>query len=178
MARNFSVLKNKGFTLIELMVVVSIVVIFSMLATIGWRKSQNNLALERSSVKLTQDIRKALDLSLSGTWFQCASGKISGYGIYFATVAPNSYLIFADCNGNNTYDAGDGAVQTISLESGVVISQISKDPLSIMFLPPNPAVFFNNGQSPGSQETITVSAVGSSETKTISINSNGVASIQ
>ncbi len=180
MARNLTVL-NKGFTLIELLVVIGIMVLLSLLVTINWRGSQNNLALQRSAVKVSQDIKRTAELSLRGQPFSCATGSITGYGIYFMS-ASSSYIIFADCNNNQRYDAGpagDGIAETLALEAGVVILAVSQNPLSIVFIPPDPAVWINQSQSPSASFTITLALQNNpSVTKSITINSKAVVSIQ
>jgi len=73
--------------------------------------------------------------------------KISGYGIFFDQNIPTSYIIFAECNDNNTYNAEiDGIVEAVQLERGIQIQSVSPGPqISIVFIPPVPSVFIQPG---------------------------------
>ena len=186
MARNLTILKKQtGFTLVELLVVIGIVALLSALVTINWRGSQDNLALQRSAVKVSQDIKRAAELSLRGQSFSCATGSITGYGIYFDIASPNSYLIFADCNNDQTYNAGpagDGVIPNAvaPLESGVIISAVTSSAVSIVFVPPDPTVTIKNGSGAALLSAqITLSLQNNpSSTKVMTVNSKGVVSIQ
>lgn len=183
MARDISILKQeeRGFTLIELLVAIAIVILLTGIITPSWKTSQDSLALQRSAVKVSQDVKRTSELALRAQWFSCATGRISGYGIYFSVSSPNSYIIFADCNNNQTYNAGaDGVVETINLESRIAIVAASQNAFSVVFIPPDPAVFVKDqsgAQLPGAQLTLATQS-NSSNVKSIGINGKGVVSIQ
>jgi prepilin-type N-terminal cleavage/methylation domain-containing protein len=93
---------EKGITLIEIIVVIFIIGIFSVILVSDFPKIQRQFALSRAAYKLGQDIRRAEDLGLSGV--QMASG-IKGYGIFLNTfLVPNQYIIYADVNGDQKYN--------------------------------------------------------------------------
>ncbi|MDP2637409.1 MAG: prepilin-type N-terminal cleavage/methylation domain-containing protein [bacterium] len=168
----------KGFTLIELLVVSGIVVLLTGLMVPSWRSEEGALALERAAAKISQDIEHTKDLSLQAKWFECETGKIAGYGVYFTSNA-TSYVIFADCNNNQRYDSGtDGVVENVSMESAVRISSVSEGAFGLVIVPPDPAVYLKAGVDTLTSAEIIVSAESGGAQKTITINQRAVVSIQ
>jgi len=105
--------KEKGITLIEIIVVIFITALFSMIAVADFPRIQSQYALSKATYKLEQDIRKAEDLALSGVQAKGANGSlisVKGYGVYFNpggdnnTQSTTKYVIYADVNGNQKYD--------------------------------------------------------------------------
>jgi len=100
----FKNLKNseKGVTLVEIVVAVFIITMFSMMVIVGFPKIQKQYAFSRVTHKLAQDLRMVEDLGLSGV--QINNGAmvpepietIKGYGIYFDLTNPTQYIIYAD----------------------------------------------------------------------------------
>ncbi|MBI2644297.1 MAG: prepilin-type N-terminal cleavage/methylation domain-containing protein [Candidatus Wildermuthbacteria bacterium] len=179
MARGFTILKdsNKGFTLTELLLVVSILVIVSGVIMVNIHASERSLALDRSIHKVSQDIRGAMNLALSAKQFTGCAGTVSGYGIYFDTVlSDSSYLIYANCDADTRYSAlsGDQIVKTVPLDTGVTIQSLSRDPLSIAFTPPNPNTSISNGADSSASITLQLKT----QTRTLTINGKGVVDIQ
>lgn len=144
----------KGFTLIELLMVVSILLIFTAIYLPNLKKGDELFALQRATNKLAQDLRIASEMAMAGklTGSQFPRG---GYGIYFPSTS-DQYYLFADSNGNSSYDAGDSIVENLSLqEKGVTIQSISPPPpVSIVFFPPDPTVTIKNNSGTSSQATI------------------------
>lgn len=161
---------------------VAIIVLMTSLVLPNWRSGERGLALERTASKVGQDVRRIQEFSMRARAYTCATGTISGYGIYFATFTPDSYILFAECNGTNTYDAGvDGVVETAEMESGVQMQEILLDSVpngtvSIVFIPPTPTVFIKPGD-PLEAEIVLQRTDGVSGTRTVSISSKGVIDI-
>ncbi|MBI1971507.1 MAG: hypothetical protein HYS52_01495 [Candidatus Wildermuthbacteria bacterium] len=165
----------------ELLVVVALIVVMTALAFLNWRSGEGVLAIERAAAKISQDVRRATELALRAQQFSCASGTIAGYGLFFSNAAQTSYLLFADCNNNQRYDAAlDSIVETISIEKQAQISSVTSGSFGLVAVPPDPAIFLKD--SAGSSITsaqVTLSVVsGPSNTKVITINSKGVVTIQ
>ncbi|MBI2642191.1 MAG: GspH/FimT family pseudopilin [Candidatus Wildermuthbacteria bacterium] len=170
----------KGFTLIELLVVSGIVVLLTALMVPSWRAGEGSLAVERTAAKIGQDIRRTTELSLHAKWFDCAAGKITGYGLYI-TSNSTSYTIFADCNNNQRYDsATDGLVETVNIEGPVTVSSVTNGAFGMVIVPPDPAVYLKDGSGATltSANIVLVAKNNSSLTRTITINQKGVVSIQ
>lgn len=124
----------KGFTLIELLVVITIMVLVT--AAVMLRQSSfDSSTLLRSlsySVALTMRSAQVYGTSVRGNataQTNCTVGTYTSgncyagaYGVYFNNAT--SYTLFADNNGNGTYDSGiDGIVQTYQIGAGFKITK-------------------------------------------------------
>ena len=69
--------EQKGFTIIELMVVVGIVAVISGIFLLNYRQGERNLAIQRSAQIVTQNITRAINNSLGGKEHNGASGTVS-----------------------------------------------------------------------------------------------------
>lgn len=134
----------KGFTLIELVVVVAIIAFFSALILPNYRMGDSQLSLQRTAHKMAQDLRRTQELSISAKEF---GGEVPyGYGIYFDINQARKYIVFADVDGDQTYSGLNEKVEEPSFEANVIIKEL--DPkaagayLTILFVPPNPTVIF------------------------------------
>jgi len=169
-------MKNKGFTLVELLVVISIISLLSLLLLTNYRAGDAQLKLQRSSYKLAQDIRRAEEMAISAKDFQ---GIIpGGYGIYFNLNQPSQYILFADLNSNKQYNVAEAVEilkfeNTVSLQTLVPIS--ANNSLTVIFSPPDPTINFSPDAASAS---ITIKTVGAAIQKTIQINKVGLISVQ
>ncbi|MEX0877640.1 MAG: type II secretion system protein [Candidatus Spechtbacterales bacterium] len=146
---------QRGFTMIELIVSMSVITILSSIVFYRSRSGERNFALRRSAQVVLQSVNQAANNTLSG---KRHDGTVSqgGYGIHFET-GDNFITVFADCNQNNTFDDSGTApscvespdlgvafpelYRTIQLEPFMRISALEGDSsinqLDITFLPPN-----------------------------------------
>ena len=145
-----------GFTLIEILVVVSIIIVLSVIVLADYEFGGYQLSLQRSVHKLAQDIRTAEEMAMSAKSFAGAM-PVGGYGIYLEHQT-STYILFADINGNGVYwTAGSGyetneRVEILELENNTEITMLCLDPmpcacssrLSIVFIPPDPIIKFND----------------------------------
>lgn len=171
--------KSRGFTPVEMAIVVAIILLFTALIVVSYRSSQADAFLQASAIKLGQNLRKAQDLSTLSQEFGGAIPR-GGYGINVRT-GQNTYILFADCNNDRAYNdlTVCGQAQTLSekfeefeLEPGVVFSEISPgDPQNIVFTPPLPTVTFSPAgalveitlaleDSPNKRRTVFINQVG------------------
>lgn len=169
--------RSQGFTLTEILVVIGVVVLLTGILIPNWRLGEKELKLQRATAKLAQDILRTGELALRVEDFDCQAGSVSGYGIHFDASSPDSYLIFAECNSSNEYEAvSDGVVETIMLENGVVISSVSPSPVfNAVFLPPKPAVYIMPGALLEGVITLQVSPGG--HERIVKVNNKGVVDI-
>lgn len=170
-------MQNKGFTIIELLVVISIIAIMSGIVLIDYRSGQQTLALQRATNKLAQDIRRVQEMAMSARECDiCPGGGIpDGYGIRFKGGEPEHYILFADRNDNQDYDAGaDTKIEDIQIGEGVEISDVSGEPLRITFTPPDPTTTIKPS-APGWVQLCIVNTDCAvlSNTKTIEVNEVG-----
>jgi len=166
----------KAFSLIELLVITSIILILTALILPNYRLGDKNLALQRSASKLSQDLRMAQEMAMSA---KEVSGAVpDGFGIYFDISSPFSYILFADKDNSHARNAGDADLETISLESNIIISNLSPaSSFSVLFVPPDPTVWIS-GLSSGTAGRITLSIKNELTNKIISANNAGLIYIE
>lgn len=133
---------SKAFTIIELLVVVSIIVLITALTLPNYRQNDNQLAIQRSAHKISQDLRRAQEFAIAAKEF---NGSIpGGYGVYFDLNQADRYIIFADLDGDHKYDSNEKE-EEIVFESSVVLNSLSpvdRGSLNIFFVPPDPVIQF------------------------------------
>ncbi|MFH1656844.1 MAG: type II secretion system protein [Candidatus Nealsonbacteria bacterium] len=143
--------KKNGFTLFELLVVMSIIVILSGMVLANYRTGQRRLALQRAVNKVGQDIRRMQTMAGNGEEGCKTAGNFDvdyqyGYGIDLNTGNNKSYTLFADCNGDKTYNSGtDKIIENANIETYIEIGNLVPGPLVIVFVPPDPSVYINGG---------------------------------
>jgi len=103
---------QQGFTIIELLTSIAVVVILTAIVFANYRSGERQYALQRSTHKLAQDIRRIQEMATSTREFNCGGSPIippGGYGVYFPrlSIANNYYILFADCDGGFDYDSGE-----------------------------------------------------------------------
>jgi|GEM_PF-1647531 len=141
---------SRGFTLIEILISLFIMVVLSTAVFVSFRTGDKNLALERSAHQMAQHIRKAMEMSLQAEQSSVCGdpSDLSGYGLYVDEGSPTTYLLYANCNGEDSegYDASqDESVTTFSLDEAIEISDVSNGENSdkmwgIVFFPPDPRI--------------------------------------
>lgn len=145
---NISKLKQDGVTLVEVMVVITIIAILTGIAVADFPSIRMQLSLSRAEHILYQDLKQAQDLSGSGSQINVNGNMItpSGYGIYFdlESLGRKRYIIYADLNNNHQYDNSnkDYVVKEVDfaiIEPGIIINNITNasTKFSINFSPPN-----------------------------------------
>jgi len=164
---------SAGFTLVEMLVTVSLLVIFTTAAVSYNRNTSSQIALFREQGKLINAIYKVRSLSIS-TYNR--TGNLTsvpcGYGIHFAT--EDKLIIFKDlpdaegkCNvyGDNNssfkfdysgedfvgsdefveeVDLKDVKIRNFTFDSGEDPTLPVLDGVDIIFVPPDPRVYINN----------------------------------
>ena len=155
---------SKGFTLIELLVVTGIIVIFTAMILPNYRLGDDQLAIQRSAHKISQDIRRAQEFAISAKEF---NGVLpSGYGVYFNLNQSDRYVIFADLDGDGLYSGLNEKTEEAVLEGNVRISSFSPvtadTSLTVFFAPPDPTITF----TPDASEVSVVVAVAGLTKKT------------
>ena len=167
-------MSQKSFTLIELLGVIGIIVILTAIIFPNYRVGASQFALERSAYKLAQDIRRAAEMAMSAKEFEEEIPK-GGYGAHFSTSWQAEYKLYADKNGNEEYNEGE-KVETIRLEKGVIIKEISYPELSINFKPPAPTVKLS--QDSTFVTIILALEADPTKTKTIKVNKAGLIDVE
>jgi len=167
---------NTGFTLIEMLVVLAIMVIITGIVIFNVGTQRQNSALLRSAQKLSLDLRRAQSYALSSKIFR-TMGVPCGWGVHFNGVSSTSYIIFADlasaqdCSNEDFIRDSNGSedFEVANLEAGITINSLSNNLSDVVFSPPEPTVNFTPNQTSASVVLINKDGV----TRAININKTG-----
>jgi len=176
--------KQNGFTVLELMVVMGIMVMMLLLTIPNFQSFDKNQVLETEADKLFSVLRQAQVWALTG---QTVGGARYNFGVhFFSNCLPTacSYIFFKDdlTSGNKRYDVGE-AYDTgqSSFSKGVYVSASSPNSngLDIVFEVPDGAVYLNGAAAGETNAQITLTSSLSGKTKTVTVNgSSGQINIQ
>jgi len=184
----------RGFTIIELLVVLCIILIIPMIVISNVPIIKLQFALSNATYEFAQDLRMAQNMALSPLEYKDSFGilqTIDGYGIAinFDDLGSATYYMYADKKpGNQVYDPLDYIVKTVDLVNrpGIIIKEIrtnefngSSRQASINFSHSNTHLSVN--KSANSQRMIeVVFAIDSDQTRTkiVSINSAGLIEVK
>ncbi len=109
---------GKGFTLVEVLVVLAIIVALAVLVIAGYQEGRPRLAVERAAEGLRGDINRARERDFSNLFYEDEGGDIigGGHGIF---IEENSYSFFTYNNEEERVD-----IETIDLENIIYVSNI------------------------------------------------------
>ncbi len=135
----------KGFTLIEMIVVLLIMSIVFSIVVLQYSKYINSKALLLGREQIVNDIRAAQSYTLN-TLKANGGFPMGGYGVNFG-LNLGSYIVFADGNGNKRYDVGE-KFQDIDVSGGITISNLKVNNVAIgsvdlVFRPPYGVTYIN-----------------------------------
>jgi prepilin-type N-terminal cleavage/methylation domain-containing protein len=187
----FKILKtdNYGFTLLELVISLFIItlMISAFLANYNGGRSSSNLSL--AAQQMVSDIRSAQNKAL-GTASYSGTPPVGGWGVHLDTTNKNSYIIFADVNGDKKYNNSpdealiSGGGQTINFPSDVQIDSFSSNKtgylsptsLDLIFLPPDPitTINLNSGSATSSVAQVILKQTGTNAKSVSTINILGL----
>ncbi|MDO8658698.1 MAG: type II secretion system protein, partial [Candidatus Levybacteria bacterium] len=150
---------NKGFTLIEILVVATITGIISTIMLLNFQRSR--LDLNEGSGILLADLRATQSKALASTKYDSGSGlKIRcGYGVHYVDLTSYSIYVGPDANSNDCPFLNrnlDGADTTVSTKKFVNEKIEFKNTFNDIFWePPHPYTYLNNSSASASI-TITI----------------------
>ncbi|HLD70624.1 MAG TPA: prepilin-type N-terminal cleavage/methylation domain-containing protein [Negativicutes bacterium] len=185
-------MKNqKGFTLVELLVVISIVVVFPAIVMSNFPRVKLQFALTRQAHTFAQELRRTQDRALSSLDFLDEFGlpqAIDGYGIFIdtANLGNTKYVIYADkAPGNQQYDALDLVVATVDFtqsEPGIIIKELKRtvgQTASINFSPPKPSTAITElAPEENSMEVVFAMESDPDNTKSVWVNTSGLIEVK
>lgn len=87
---------QRGFTLVEMIVVLAIIVIITTIAMLGQSSFNRSMVLTDIAYTIAFSVREAQSLGISSRAF--GGTQDAGYGIHFTNGTPTSYKLFADIN--------------------------------------------------------------------------------
>jgi len=121
---------KKGFSLVEMLVVLSIFTFMTLLALAGYNKFNSQTLLDSLAYDVALSFRQAQSYGLSVRGSMGGSGFETGYGLYFDKNSDTSYILFADVDGDRIYDGdsscaeGSECIDRFVLSRGYKISDI------------------------------------------------------
>ncbi len=129
---NFSKGNKTGFTLIEMLITMSIVTIISSVILFNYSSFNDKLALTSASQEMSLVIRKAENDAINVKESTVSAGTFShSYAVYFDINNPSYYYLFVDKDVDGRYDVGNGCgsnntecVEEIFMKNGVKITNI------------------------------------------------------
>lgn len=150
----FLVLRSRGFSLIELVVVTGIIVLMSSILLANYNRFGGAITLRNVVYDIALTMREAQTYGISVRKFGAGAGSFgAGYGVHLENTSPNSYLMFADAvNSNGLYDAGE-SVNLYTMTGGYQIQDLRATPtgggaevsglnkLDIIFKRPDPDAY-------------------------------------
>lgn len=139
-------LRQKGYTLIEMLVVVFIISILMGTTLYNYSRQSNDEVLLFEAQKLAQFLRRAQNLALSP---QSGGVLANGFGVRVSK-ATNSVFLFRDVGAppNYIYDTTekieelvlDSRIKVDFLLAPVVVGGLSKSVINILYIPPDPVL--------------------------------------
>ncbi len=161
-----------GFTLIEMIVVLGIMVALAILVIAGYQEGRPRLAVERTTEGFVNDLYRVRQRSLSSMIYEDGEDFIQGGHGMKISVNNNEYTLYA---GENE----EKLIEIIEVETLVNIESVSPDSEGYLniFFSNDKKVYFNGAEATG--EANIVFSVTSDETITrrVNINSSGTTRI-
>ncbi|MBL7057708.1 prepilin-type N-terminal cleavage/methylation domain-containing protein [Patescibacteria group bacterium] len=147
--------KQAGFTLVEMLVSVSIIGIMSTMYFTNYNKGGVGVDLSSAAEEMASKIRIAQNYSLGTKKFNYVT-PLSNWGVHFDYENnDNSYKVFADLNGNYIFDEGE-EYSTTYLPRNVRITGVTiASPVDVIFLPPDPRTYINGDYGQTVELTLT-----------------------
>ncbi|OGY63099.1 MAG: hypothetical protein A2745_01625 [Candidatus Harrisonbacteria bacterium RIFCSPHIGHO2_01_FULL_44_13] len=166
---------SAGFTILEMLVIVSVMALLSAMLLVYNRSGEKQISLFKEQAKVISVILRSKALAIQ-TFQQATPG--CGYGVHFEA---GKYWIFRDlpdpttgCSGSDRKYSGSAEnFEVFTLESGLYFSELTLS--DILFVPPDPRVFLNPDQA---EATITLSTSDNASQVNIKINDAGQVTTQ
>jgi len=182
---------NDGFSTVELLVSITILVLVSASVYINYSDFRDSFSLKRTAQEVALAIREAQVYGLAVMETSSGSNTFPGYGIYFDKNTPQDFVLFADKNNNGIYDKGGGcgAVDTECVESYKITTtnkigslcageDCTISNLNIVFLRPNPFVILKSDKGAG-YDNVSISVISpAGKVKMIKVISSGQISVE
>ncbi|MEK9184002.1 MAG: prepilin-type N-terminal cleavage/methylation domain-containing protein [Patescibacteria group bacterium] len=178
-----------GFTLIELMVTIGIMVIINGVIFFNYPKVIANLALRRTADEIALTARQAQAYAMAAKSVVVGSvTELPSYGVHFDTSVLNNtkIILFADNDGGDDYDTSpvDEKIQTFEIQTKDKVSALllcsgscsSSNIVDVVYSRQSPTATIT-GSSDSVEITITAHR-DSTMKKCVTINKNGYISVK
>lgn len=189
-ANSYKLKANEGFTLVELLVTLSLFVVITTIVLFSQSKFNGSILLTNLAYDVALTVRQAQTFGVNVREVSSGGGDFQkAYGVHFDATDADSkkkFILFIDdVSVNGKYDSSDSIVNTYSVKRGNYIKNIciesactSVNKLDITFIRPNPdAIIKGDSYSDAAEAKITISSA-DGNTRNIVVNSTGQISIQ
>ncbi|MEK7503273.1 MAG: prepilin-type N-terminal cleavage/methylation domain-containing protein [Patescibacteria group bacterium] len=123
---------TRGFTLIEVVVVIGVMAVIATITLISFPQFSERVGIEQEAGKLALAARRAQSNALAVREFQPGSGIFPSYGVNVSMSNPLQYVVFGDPNATNRFESFlSEAVETTAVEKRVSIYRICGNSQSI-----------------------------------------------
>jgi len=143
--------QKKGFTVVELLITISVFLVLSVAVVGNYRTTTRGLALNSLANLVAADIRRAQSYGISSV---ATGNSFVAHGISFDKNFDNAYMLFADTgvanlqNGNLGATCSGECIERMKIQTGITITAIcvdkksgpckNMDSVHIAFKRPNP----------------------------------------
>ena len=134
-------MNKKAFSLIELIVSISIIVIFFALIAFSPRGFYVQSLADQDALIIKNDILKAYNNTISGFTYG-GYGYDHGFGLYFNISTPKKYIYFIDKNDNFSYNTGE-LIEEVEIKNSTLYNLNGQNTLSIIFKEREAALYVN-----------------------------------
>lgn len=126
-------MKNKGFTLLELLISCAVIAILTSVSFWGYNAKKDTLVLRDETGIVISKVENIRERAIGSQYWHDIL-PTGGYGIFFTSGNDKQYTTFADCNNNAVADLEETNCNTfmeriaiINLDSRVRIANISAE---------------------------------------------------
>ncbi len=184
---------TSGFTLVEMIVSLSIFAVITGVVLAHYKDFSGGIVLSNLAYEMATTIRQAQVYGISVKGAGPSTFNLR-YGVHLVYPTNNTFILFADLDGNQQYSGSSEIVENLTPSQGNIISDFcgtlatgvsecaASDPLltwlDITFLRPNPdAIFLNSKGALYQSASIIVKSPITGRIKTIVIRSTGQISV-
>tara|TARA_Y100000031_G_scaffold150898_2_gene191139 strand:+ start:55555 stop:56157 length:603 start_codon:yes stop_codon:yes gene_type:complete len=190
--RSYKLQANGGFSLVELLVTVSIFVVITGIVLINFPSFSSKIALENLANEIALAVRQAQVFGIASREFGIGSGIFPTHGAHFDSAQTTTFFIYADTNDNSKYDGDAELLETFTVRRRNYISELCGfqfsdsictplTKLDITFSRPDPEPTIlgttDTGEANYSYATITIKSP-PGNTRMVTVWSNGQIAIQ
>lgn len=164
--------RKKGFTLIEMLVVIGVLSLISAILIVYIRSGSRQIILFREQAQIVSILARAKYLAIS-TFGR--TGVPCGYGVHFEQ--PRIFIIFKDIaedcqTSDRKYSGPEEIYESFQIDNTLIFETLTIS--DILFIPPDPSVIITPDQD---NATIILKTVNAENSTSIKINNAGQISI-
>ena len=163
---------RRGFTLVELIISMAIFSLMTTLVIANFRSASSQRLLRSQANALASVFKQAQVQALSGKPFNSAV-PVGGYGVLLSicSVPPCAVTLFADVNGDFTYDGAAEKIEDFALGQNVTLTALSlAAPVAVVYKPPSAFVCINGKCSETAPVQITLTAYQTASSQIVKLN--------